>query len=251
LREVFALTKKLWQAVLLLFSNPAILFRLAIRKLRPMRKEYRRLNRLTLRQWLFYHHRHIVFNKVSWMGVPALKNPLDAWVYQEIIYEVKPDIIIEIGSRYGGSTRYFADLLVLLGKGKVVSIDIDRSCYMVEHERIVTITGPSSAPETIAEIIALCRDKSVLLIHDGDHHKEQVLTDLRTYANFVSVNSYLIVEDGIMDLFRPGDGIGKDYDGPLAAVEEFLKENTNFVVDSSRERYILTYNPKGFLKRIS
>jgi cephalosporin hydroxylase len=184
------------------------------------------------------------------MGVRALKNPFDAWIYQEIIYDVKPDVIVEIGSAEGGSTLYFANLLDILGKGMVISIDIDRSKYGVKHDRIVVITGDSSSQEVIAKITKLCHGKCVLVVHDGDHHREQVLKDLRSYSKLVSVNSYFIVEDSIVDLFKPGDGLGQWYEGPLKAIEQFISETSNFVVDKERERYILTYNPKGFLKRI-
>jgi cephalosporin hydroxylase len=205
---------------------------------------------MKLKQWLIYHQDEIVLDKCYWMGVRALKNPLDAWIYQEIIYEVQPDRIIEIGSAEGGSTLYFAHLLDLVGKGKVLSIDIDRANYHVHHERIVTLTGDSSSPEILSRVSEFCEGKSVLVVHDGDHRKEQVLKDLKNYSKFVSVNSYLIVEDGIIDLFKPGDGIGSEGEWALAAVEQFLRENRNFVVDTERERYILTYNPRGFLKRI-
>lgn len=214
------------------------------------REDYDKRLDMSLRQWLKYHQKNIVFEKCHWMGVRALKNPLDAWIYQEIIYEVQPDIIVEIGSWQGGSTLYFANLLDLLGKGIVVSIDIDRTNYGVEHQRIVAITGDSSSPEVVAELSELCQGKTVLVVHDGDHRKEQVLKDLNNYSKLVSLCSYLIVEDGIIDLFEPGDGIGESFEGPLGAVEEFLSTNPDFVVDTECERYILTYNPKGFLKRI-
>ena len=217
---------------------------------RPMRKAYRRKFRMRLRQWLIYHQGNIVFDKCYWMGVHTLKNPLDAWIYQEIIYDVQPDVIIEIGSLEGGSTLYFAHLLDILTKGMVISIDIHRTRFSVKHNRIVVVTGDSSSQEVISQVSELCKGKSVLIVHDGDHHKEQVLKDLQNYSKFVSVNSYFIVEDGIIDLFKPGDGIGSYGEGPLAAVEEFLKENPEFVVDTGRERYILTYNPGGFLKRV-
>jgi len=215
-----------------------------------MNKEYSALFGMSLKQWFLYQQRNIIFDKCHWMGVRAIKNPLDAWIYQEIIYGVKPDVIIEIGSAEGGSTLYFANLLDLLGKGIVISIDIDRTKYHIEHGRITIITGDSSSPETISKVSNLCKDKYVLVIHDGDHRKENVLKDLRSYSTFVSVNSYFIVEDGIADLFQAGDGIGMFEDGPLKATEEFLTENHNFIVDKECERYILTYNPKGFLKRI-
>jgi cephalosporin hydroxylase len=184
------------------------------------------------------------------MGVRALKNPFDAWICQEIIYNVQPDVIIEIGSASGGSTLYLANLLDILGKGMVISIDIDRSTYCVEHNRIVVLTGDSSSQEIIAKTTELCRGKSVLILHDGDHHEQQVLRDLRSYSKLVSVNSYFIVEDSIVDLFEPGDSIGQYYEGPLKAIEQFVSENSDFVIDKECERYILTYNPKGFLMRI-
>ena len=216
----------------------------------PMRKDYRSRWNIKLKRWLIYHHKNIVLGKCYWMGVRALKNPLDAWIYQEIIYEAQPDIIIEIGSLEGGSTLYFAHLLDLLGKRRVISIDIDRTNYHVQHERIVALTGDSSSPEIISKVSELCEGKSVLVVHDGDHHKEQVLKDLRHYSKFVSLNSYFIVEDGIVDLFKPGDGIGEEGEWALEATEQFISENPDFVVDTERERYILTYNPRGFLKRI-
>jgi cephalosporin hydroxylase len=217
---------------------------------RPMRRDYRDRFSMTLREWLLYHQRAVLFNQCSWMGVPALKNPLDAWVYQELIHHVRPDVIVEIGSAQGGSTLYFANLLDLLGSGSVISIDVDRSRFAVDHPRIITITGNSSAPETIEQVAQLCANKSVLVVHDGNHEKPQVLNDLRAYASLVPVGGYLIVEDGIIDLYNPGDGIGTMEDGPLAAIEEFITHNSQFVVDTRWERYILTYNPRGFLLRI-
>ncbi len=215
-----------------------------------MRKDYRKRFRMSLRQWLLYHQSKIVFEKCSWMGVRALKNPLDAWIYQEIIYKVKPDVIIEIGSAEGGGTLYLANLLDLIGKGVVISIDIDRSKYNVKHDRIVTFTGDSSSPEVVAQVTEYCSGKKVLVLHDGEHSYEQVTKDLHNYSDFVSVDSYFIVEDGIVDLFKPNDCLGGRKDGPLVAVEHFLNKNKDFIVDTERERYILTYNPKGFLKRV-
>ena len=94
-------------------------------KQEPLRREfYQRKFSMSLREWLIYHQKEIVFHQVTWMGKKILKNPLDAWIYQEIIYEVQPDVIVEIGSSHGGSTKYFADLLDILGKGMVVSIRV-------------------------------------------------------------------------------------------------------------------------------
>ena len=214
------------------------------------RREYRQLFRLSLRRWLLYHQSQVVYDRCSWMGLKAIKNPLDAWIYQEIIHEVRPDVVIEIGSAAGGGTLYLAHLLDIIGSGLVVSIDNDRSTFAAEHERIVTVTGHSSAPETLASVRTFCADKRVLVIHDADHHRDQVLEDLLSYSPLVSVGSYFIVEDGIVDLFRPHELLGVLYDGPLAATEEFLRRNPDFEVDRERERYLLTYNPRGFLRRV-
>jgi len=215
------------------------------------RKSYHEKYKMSLRDWLIYHQKEIVIKQVTWMGTPIFKNVLDAWIYQEIIYEIQPDVIVEIGSGYGGSTKYFAHLLDIIDKGKVISIDKDRSIYHAEHKRITTLTGSSSDAEIIAKVAEACDNKTVLLIQDGDHSRQQVSEDLENYSKFISLNSYFIVEDGIVDLFHYGDSLGFEEDGPLAAVEEFLEHHPEFEIDSVRERYLLTYNPKGFLKRIA
>lgn len=220
---------------------------------RPVLKpEFRGQFGLTVPEWLYYHHRELIKKKqVSWMGVPTLKSALDAWIYQEILHEVRPDVVVEIGSWAGGSTLYFAHLLDLLDHGQVVSVDIDRTHYQVKHPRITEVTGDSGSPEVVARVARLCEGKSGLVVHDGAHSRQRVGRDLQAYSAFVSVGSYLIVEDGISDVFVPGKGIGKGKEGPLPAVEEFLRTRPDFVADRSRERYLITYNPRGYLKRVA
>jgi cephalosporin hydroxylase len=213
------------------------------------RREYDEKLEMSLKEWLLRHQREIVFDRVTWMGRPVWKNVMDAWIYQEIAFEVRPDVIVEIGSKFGGSTGYFADLLELLKNGVVVSVDIDRSEYDLVHDRVIALTGKSSDPDILARVEEICLDRKTMVVQDGAHFKKQVLEDLANYSKFVSPGSYFIVEDGIVDLFHDGDGLGFRDPGPLAAVEEFLKNNPDFESDLSRERYLLTYNPKGFLKR--
>ncbi|MBU1670593.1 MAG: cephalosporin hydroxylase family protein [Actinobacteria bacterium] len=223
------------------------------RVLRPERREYGGTFRMSVAAWLKAHQRDFG-RKAHWMGVKAEKNPLDSWIYQEIAYEVRPDAIIEIGSCAGGSTLMLAHFLDLVGKGKVISIDIDRERFVAEHERIIALTGNSRSPEIISKVEELCAGGSVLVIHDGDHGRDQVLADLEVYSRLVTVGSYLIVEDGIVDLFRPMSGAGIfglwPRGGPLPAIDRFLRDNPDFVIDQSRERYLITYNPHGYLKRI-
>jgi cephalosporin hydroxylase len=205
---------------------------------------------MTLADWIVYHQDAIVMKRASWMGVRALKNPLDMWIYQEILHEVKPDVLVEIGSFAGGSTLYFAHLFDLMGRGSVLSVDIDRSLFEVEHPRIRCLTGDSASPEIVEQVHAQCAGRSALVIHDGDHTREHVTRDLEAYAPLVGVGSYLIVEDSIVDLFDPGQGPGQTWEGPLPAIDDFLRDHPEFVVDAERERYLLTYNPRGFLRRV-
>lgn len=233
----------------LLAENPRLFLRKLATWLRPMRKDYRRRWDRGLRRWLIRYHTAILFDKVTWMGLPAWKNVLDAWVYQEIVHEMRPEIIIEIGNAHGGSTLYLANLLDLVGRGDVIAVDIDHSQFRARHPRITTVTGDSLAPETLAQVEALAHGRQGLVIHDGDHGREHVLGDLKAYAKFVQVGGYFVVEDTIIDLFKAGDGLGS-VNGPLGAVERFVREHPCFQIDGDREAFVLTFNPRGYLKRV-
>lgn len=224
-----------------------------------LRQDYRQRYEASLREWLFYHQRKIVFFQSRWQGISTLKNPLDMWVYQQLLYEIKPDIFIEIGSKYGGSALFFAHVFDAMGKGRVISIDIDRSNYHVKHPRIIEITGNSGSSDVVNQTRELCQGQQVMLIHDGSHTYEDVLRDLNIYSKFISVGSYMIIEDGIVDLYPTiveNPKTDQSFEprfkglGPLWAITEFLMKNKDFEVDNAQERYWLTQSPQGFLKRI-
>lgn len=212
-------------------------------------QEYGDLFQSTIREWLIYHQRNIVLTRCTYMGIPAMKNPMDAWIYQEILHAVRPDVVIEIGSAAGGSTLYLAHLLQQLGDGIVVSVDRDRSTYRAEAVNIIDITGDSSSGEVVAAVSERCHGKTGLVIHDGDHTYQAVRKEMDLYAPLVTPGSYFIVEDGIVDLFPQGEMFFSGR-GPLHAIVDFLADNPDFRVDSGRERYQLTYNPHGFLRRM-
>jgi cephalosporin hydroxylase len=232
----------------LLFRDPSLFIQKVSTWLRPMRKDYRRRWSMSVRRWMIRYQTDILFKQVRWMGLEARKNVLDAWVYQDIVHETHPEIIIEIGNARGGSTLYLAQLLDLLGAGEVLAVDIDHSKFEARHPRISLITGDSSDPQTLAEVQRAARGRKGLVIHDGDHSTGHVLDDLRAYREFVAVGNYLIVEDTVVDLFPAGDGLG-NVNGPLPAVEQFVREDPRFMIDSSREFFVLTFNPQGYLKR--
>lgn len=184
---------------------------------------------------------------MSWFGVPTIKCPLDLWIYQEIIFETKPDLIIETGTAEGGSALYLASLCDLINKGTVLSIDIKENRKRPQHKRIKYLLGSSVSGE-IAEKVksAIKENDRVMVILDSDHSKEHVLKELRIYSSWVSRGNYLIVEDSNVN----GHPVSPEYGpGPMEAMEEFLKENKNFTVDKSREKFYMTFNPCGYLKR--
>ena len=218
-----------------------------------LRREWRAQYGGRLTDWLYYHHRTMLKEKqVTWFGVPTVRSVWDTWIYQEIVAETRPALIIEIGSDAGGLTLFFAHLLDLLdiADGRVLSIDITRERWQVSHPRIDMLTGSSGDPAIVAAAFAAAQNRRTLVLHDGDHHSEAVLRDLRAYADCVSLGSYFIVEDGIADVFVPGLGLGQIRSGPLVACRRFLAERPDFVAYRARERYRVTYNPMGYLRRV-
>ena len=187
-----------------------------------------------------------VLLRTYWMNVPCVKCPLDLWVIQEILCEIRPDLVIETGTLFGGSALFMAHVLDVLGKGRIVTIDI-RDFVRPQHPRIQYVTGSSIDPELIHSLFGRRPAETRLVLLDSDHDKEHVLRELRLFAPYVSVGSYLIVEDTNIN----GHPIFPDFGpGAYEAIEEFLGENTGFTVDLSREKFKLTFNPHGFLRRV-
>jgi cephalosporin hydroxylase len=181
-----------------------------------------------------------------------MKCPLDMWVFQEIIYETEPDIIVETGTRLGGSSFYFASLLDILGKGRVITVDIIDYPNKPEHHRIAYLTGSSTAREIVSKIQELVKpDDRVMVFLDSDHSEEHVLRELELYSPLATEGNYLIVEDTHLNghpIFTSAVAPGP---GPMESVQRFLAADNRFEVDSSREKYGLTSNPGGFLKRVT
>ena len=198
----------------------------------------------------------------NWLGRPIIQLPQDIVAMQEIIWEVKPDLIIETGIAHGGSLIFYASMLELIGKGEVLGVDIDiREHNRKEIEkhrmfkRIKMIEGPSVDKEVIKKVEKIVsKHKKVLVCLDSLHTHKHVLEELNLYSKFVSKNSYLVVFDTIIkympkDFFsnRPWD----KNDNPKTAVNEFLKTNKNFVIDEEIEnKLLITVAPGGYLKRI-
>ena len=183
-----------------------------------------------------------------WMGTPIQKNPLDLMIVHEILFEVKPDIIVEAGTADGGSALYMANMMDLMGHGKkVVTIDIKASPIRPSHPRVEYLIGSSTAPEIVAKVKSfISPGDKVLVCLDSDHRKNHVFRELQLYSPIVTKGSYLIVEDTNVNGHPVYPTFGP---GPMEALRDFLKTNSDFEIDPTRERLLVTSNPSGFLRK--
>ncbi len=203
----------------------------------------------------------------SWLGVPLIQLPEDVVRYQEVVWRLKPDLIIETGVAHGGSAILSASLLKLIGRGRVVAVDIESR----PHNRarieahplsglITLIEGSSTAPEVVAAVKAEVKDaKTVLVVLDSDHSRGHVLDELEAYAPLVSVGAYIVATDGLMrDLTAaPRGKPGWDRDNPAQAALDFAARHPNFVIEQpewvfneSTLTKTITHWPDAWLKRI-
>lgn len=188
------------------------------------------------------------WHSTSWLGVRVFKCPFDLWTYQEIIYEKKPDIIVECGTADGGGALFFASMCGLVNNGRVISVDYRPRGNLPKHDRLSYIKGSSISDEVVDRIKKEIKNgERIMAVLDSDHTKDHVLRELAVYGQLVTVGDYLIVEDTNIN----GNPVAHDFGpGPMEAVKEFLAENNNFISDKSREKYYLSFNPGGYLKRI-
>jgi cephalosporin hydroxylase len=200
-----------------------------------------------LRQMLPVLQRRIMEGS-TYHGIPTLKSPLDFWIYQEILWDTRPEFVIEIGNYHGGSSLALAHACDAIGAGKVICIDTTHHnvhSSVRAHPRITLVTG--DACSVFAEVADLVAGNSkVMVIEDSTHAYNNSLNILHTYSPIVGLGQYFIVEDTIC---HHGLDIGPN-PGPFEAVETFIQTNKSFIVDRTREAYGMTWNPKGYLRRI-
>lgn len=197
---------------------------------------------------IYYSDNTPVWQKTYWLGVQTLKCPLDLWIYQEIIYKHKPDFIIETGTHNGGSALFLATVCDAVNNGTVISIDILKRDYPI-HKRIKYLTGSSVENDVLQQIeLMIQSDQKIMVILDSDHKKEHVLQEMEIYSKLVSKDNYLIVEDTNIN----GHPVLPEFgDGPMEAVNEFLKTHKEFIIDKEKEKLLMTFNPNGYLKKIT
>lgn len=206
--------------------------------------------------------RHTWLCQANWFGEPVLRFPQDMFAVQEIIYNTRPEYIIEIGVAWGGSLLFYSTLMEAIGGKKVIGVDIyippDLRKRIFSHgrisKRIKLIKGSSVEDGTVRKIKKIIAgSKKVLVILDSDHTHDHVLKELNIYSKLLSRGNYLVCEDtAIEDIpalkHRPRPwGPGNN---PMTAVRQFLSENSNFKIDKSIENKLLfTSNPDGYLLR--
>ena len=200
-------------------------------------------------------HEVPVWQHMFFQNVQIEKNPLDLWMMQQIIYEQRPDLIVETGTWRGGSALYWADTLNGMGleNSRVATVDIQdltrtAAANPLWKKYVSFFLGSSTDAAIVSRIGELARGKKVLVTLDSDHTMGHVINELHAYAPMVSRGSYLVVEDTHMDGVPTAPDFGP---GPMAAVRRFLEEDAGkaFTQDLTREAYIMTFNPGGWLLR--
>lgn len=204
----------------------------------------------------------------SWMGRPVIQLPEDMIRMQEVIFNLKPDVIIETGVAHGGSLIFYSSLCKALDKGRVIGIDIEirehNRIAIEEHplnDRISLIEGSSTSPDIIKQVQALIKpNETILIILDSNHSYQHVSDELEAYSSLVSVGSYIVATDGIMyDLTDVPRGEKKwQYDNPTWAARDFVQKHPEFVIEQpewifneSTLTENITHWPDAWLKKIS
>lgn len=202
----------------------------------------------------------------SWMGRPIIQLPEDLMRIQEVLYKVKPDVVIETGIAHGGSLVFYASLFNAMNKGRVIGVDIEirpHNRKAIEahemYDRITMIEGSSIDDIIVGQVRANVKySERCMVILDSSHTRKHVLAELRNYAEFVAVDSYIVACDGIMKEIVGAPRTSPEWatDNPQSAVKDFLAENDNFVLEEPafpfNEGQIterVTYWPNAFLRR--
>lgn len=211
--------------------------------------------------WIKVGAEHRLMYEPTWLGRPIIQFPTDIVAIQELLWKLRPDVVIETGVAHGGSLMLSASILELIGKGKVIGVDIEIrphnrtaiEAHPLKH-RIELIEGSSVAPETLASVRkAAAGAKTVAVFLDSNHTEAHVLKELELYAPLVTPGSYLVAHDGaqawVWDIPR-GKPEWKD-DHPLNAIHKFLAVHPEFRIDPRWTRFGITSSPDGFLEKLT
>ncbi|MBI96506.1 cephalosporin hydroxylase [bacterium] len=229
-------------------------------------KEIREDNELKNKSldWMLHADKYKYSYNFSWMGRPIIKYPNDMVVQQELIWKIKPDLIIETGIAHGGSIIFSASMLRMMQiEGEVVAVDIDirdHNRKLIEdhpmYRNITMYEGDSTDRNIFLKVKSHCEGKkNVMLILDSNHTHEHVLNELNLYSGLVSLGSYIILPDTFIEFFPEGySSVNRPWDkgnNPYTAMKSFLSSNKNFVIDEEISgKACITETIDGYLKRV-
>ncbi len=203
----------------------------------------------------------------SWLGVPVIQLPEDMIRYQEAVFQLRPDVIVETGVAHGGSAIFAASLCKLIGKGRVIAVDIEirphNRARIEQHPLaplITLIEGSSTAPDVVDKIRSMIAPgESVLVVLDSDHSYGHVEAELKAYAPLVTEGSWIVATDGLMQDLEdaPRGQVGWAQDNPARAARDFAAANPAFTIEepawpfneSTLAGNIITHWPDAWLKR--
>jgi cephalosporin hydroxylase len=212
------------------------------------------------KEWVIASAKNKLVYEIEWLGIPVIQTPEDLILMQELIFKIKPDILIETGIAHGGSLVYYASLFELIGNGKVIGIDIE----IKEHNRkvlevhpminrIEMIEGDSLAEENLAKIKNLIPPGATVLVAlDSCHTRDHVYQELIKYSRFVTKDSYMVVFDTHTSDMVEGNAAPDFYkdNGPIEAIKLFLNKSDEFEIDKRYNKLYTSFSPDGYLKKI-
>lgn len=209
--------------------------------------------------WIRSSWQRRISYQLTWLGIPIIQLPEDILMMQELIYKVRPDVIVETGTAHGGTAVFYASILELLGKGRVISIDVeirDHNRLAIQahpmNKRITLVEGDSVDDALVERVRKMIQtgDK-VLVALDSNHAYAHVRKELDKYAPLVTPGSWLVVFDGVMEILTDAPDGKPEWarDSPAGAVRDFLSKHPEFEADPCFNRLAVTYCPGGFLRK--
>jgi cephalosporin hydroxylase len=210
--------------------------------------------------WMIHADKYKYSYNFEWLGIPIIKYPNDMVVYQELIWKVKPDLIIETGVALGGSIVFAASILEMIGQGQVIGIDIDIREHnrkrLEQHRlfnRISLIESDSLSLELHDHLNEIANSKKTLVVLDSHHSHDHVLAELKLFSRYINIGSYIVLPDTFIEYFPKGYYSERPWDvgnNPMTALEQFLQERPDFEIDTYfSSKALISESFCGYIKK--